>query len=383
MTRTIPLIHIQHLRTEAEFRALEAEWRALLPRTAADGLFMSWEFAITWWETFASQCRLHVLTARLADGQLVGIAPFVTCREKKLPAGVFTQLCLIGELGGLAPELQDFMILPGMEQDVGRLFFEAIENDRQLHWDTIKFSFIRPDSIIVRCLPVLYDNLIVRMRAAPAPYIRLPDSWETYEESLGGHFRREVRRKVKKLQSDREIELFEPETPEEVSLAMGDLQQLNRARWGQACQSFDSAEWIRFHQAFAQKCLFNNWLSLQVLRIDGAAAAATYDFRYGGRLWKYQGGWRPEFHHLSPAIFLIAHSIKTSISDGLSVVDFLAGCVEYKIDWANESRDLWEITGFNRASARANIFQTLCGARLWTKACLQSLATLLVHQQAA
>lgn len=368
-----PPVRIEILRKEADFLALEAEWRSLLPQTRADGLFMSWDFVVTWWEIFAPRCRLYVLTARTENGQLVGIAPFVTCRERELPDRVFRKLCLMGDLGGLAPELQDFIVLPGLETTVGKLFFEAIRTDNQLRWDTLRFSFIHPDSIIMQSLPVLYDKLSVRMRAEAAPLIRLPQTWEDYEESLGGHFRREVRRKIKKLQTDRQIDIFEPQSPEEVTQAMSDLHQLNRARWGQQSQSFDTGDWVRFHDAFARKCLANNWLQLHVLRIDGTAAAAVYDFRYGNRLWKYQGGWRPEYHQLSPAIFLIAHSIKASFTHHLSEVDFLAGCVDYKIDWANDSRNLWEIYGFNRASAKATLFQACSGARQWTKACLQSL----------
>lgn len=378
-----PQISIQKLTRESDLRSLESEWRELLLKSTTDGLFMSWEFVITWWETFGRQCRPHILLARLENGELAGIAPFVTCREQGFPQGFFTKLCLMGDLGGLAPELQDFIVLPGLEQAVGQRFFEAICSDDRLNWDLLTFSFIRPDSVIMRSLTVLNRTLLLRMRSEPAPFIRLPASWEAYEELLGGHFRREVRRKIKKLNTSHQIEVFEPKTEAELTSAMDDLQRLNLARWGEDRKSFDSDAWIRFHRTFALQCLRSGWLSLQLLRIDGTTAAALYDFRYGNRLWKYQSGWLPEFHHLSPAIYLIANSIESSIRLGLSDVDFLAGGMEYKFDWATDSRDLLSIQGFNRGSAKATMFQVLYGAQQWTQARLRSLATLLPARNAA
>jgi CelD/BcsL family acetyltransferase involved in cellulose biosynthesis len=378
-----PQVSIQKLTREADLRSLETEWRQLLAKSPANGLFLSWEFVITWWETFSRQCRPHILLARSESGELVGIAPFVICHEQGFPQGVFSKLCLMGDLGGLAPELQDFVVLPGLEQAVGQRFFEEICSDYRLNWDILTFSFIRADSVIMRSLTALNRTVLLRMRSEPAPFIRLPASWEDYEELLGGHFRREVRRKIKKLNTSRQVQIFEPKTEDELSSAMDDLQRLNFARWGEERKSFDSDAWIRFHRAFALQCLRSGWLSLQLLRIDGTTAAALYDFRYENRLWKYQSGWLPEYHQLSPAIYLIANSIETSIRLGLSDVDFLAGGMDYKFDWATDSRDLWSIQGFNRGSAKATMFQVLYGAQQWAQTRLRSLATLLPVRNAA
>ena len=47
--------------TDAEFGALRDDWNALLCRSAADNIFLTWEWLHTWWEHFGSNKNLLLL----------------------------------------------------------------------------------------------------------------------------------------------------------------------------------------------------------------------------------------------------------------------------------------------------------------------------------
>ena len=56
------------------FDSLRGEWNALLERSSANGVFLTWEWLRTWWKHLAERRKLSILVLR-NEGQLVGLAP--------------------------------------------------------------------------------------------------------------------------------------------------------------------------------------------------------------------------------------------------------------------------------------------------------------------
>ena len=65
---------IELIQDAQSFELLREEWEALLQASAANGLFLTWEWLATWWKHFSVERELFVLTAR-ASGELMAIAP--------------------------------------------------------------------------------------------------------------------------------------------------------------------------------------------------------------------------------------------------------------------------------------------------------------------
>ena len=61
--------------------ALREEWNELLAASAADGLFLTWEWLSHWWRHLSAGRRLSLTLVR-AGGELVAIAPLAVRRRR-------------------------------------------------------------------------------------------------------------------------------------------------------------------------------------------------------------------------------------------------------------------------------------------------------------
>jgi CelD/BcsL family acetyltransferase involved in cellulose biosynthesis len=64
---------------------LSVEWNELLSASRADSLFLKWEWIEAWRAVLGASVQPFVVTARTADGRLLGILPFYLA--KNAPAG--------------------------------------------------------------------------------------------------------------------------------------------------------------------------------------------------------------------------------------------------------------------------------------------------------
>lgn len=82
--------HIKCLKTTAEFCAIEKEWKELEKSSNNKNITSSYDFQITWWNTFKDRNdsefghkkELRILLLYKSE-QLIGIAPLVKVTRKK------------------------------------------------------------------------------------------------------------------------------------------------------------------------------------------------------------------------------------------------------------------------------------------------------------
>ena len=86
-------------------------------------------------------------------------------------------------------------------------------------------------------------------------------------------------------------------------------------------------------------------LRLAVLRVAGAAVAATYGFVSGGRLYCYLSGFDPAVAKLSPGAVLLGWVIDEAIGEGVEEIDFLRGAEDYKYLWGGVDRMNFRVRG--------------------------------------
>src|SRR5438132_1272377 len=102
---------IELIQDAQSFELLREEWEALLQASAANGLFLTWEWLATWWKHFSVERELFVLTAR-ASGELMAIAPF-SLRRCKL--GAWVEFLRTGSVGS---DYLDLTVRGGCESEV-------------------------------------------------------------------------------------------------------------------------------------------------------------------------------------------------------------------------------------------------------------------------
>ena len=94
MTGTISTLWIT---SPENFSAIGSEWDDLVESSAAETVFLSFDWLRAWWEHMGHGNMLRVLVARRdADGLLVGAAPLVLGRGRWLGVLPMRELSLIG-----------------------------------------------------------------------------------------------------------------------------------------------------------------------------------------------------------------------------------------------------------------------------------------------
>ena len=103
-------IEIQILRDEDWAEGLAADWNDLLARSSNDSVFLSWEWVSAWWDVFGDLFEPHVIAARTAAGELVGLAPLMIARGERGEGRQLRALMLMGQRGDTLAEHLDLII---------------------------------------------------------------------------------------------------------------------------------------------------------------------------------------------------------------------------------------------------------------------------------
>ena len=336
--------HYHVIHTTQEFSHLAEEWNTLLKNSASHVPFLRHEFLSTWWETLGggewSSGELCITTAYSEEGRLTGIAPlFYTKNRVGQPALLF--------LGSI--EISDFLdfIAPPQEMPSfleGLLPFLASADLPA--WQILDLYNILENSASLPALQSAaeacgweyHQEILSR-----SPCIPLPSDWETYLASLDKKQRHEIRRKMRRLESQeippRWYVVQDPDSLDEEIEAFFDLmsQDSEKERFltPQMRTQMRTAMWAAFRAG---------WLQLAVIEVDGQRAAAYLNFDYGNQIWSYNSGLNFELAALSPGWVLLSYLLQWAIEHGRAGFDFMRGEEEYKYRFGATDRYVMHAT---------------------------------------
>jgi CelD/BcsL family acetyltransferase involved in cellulose biosynthesis len=170
------------------------------------------------------------------------------------------------------------------------------------------------------------------------PFVTLPGDWETFEGSLDGKFRRDLNRRIRKLEDEagEPVSLTTATDEGELSDALSDLFRLHEEDGSGG--AFDTGAKREFYRELARRFARRGWLRLHLLRVGERAIAAALCYHFGGKAWFYQTGFDREWYRYSPGHVVIRHAIRRAIEEGAEEFDMLRGDHGYKYDWNAESR---------------------------------------------
>jgi CelD/BcsL family acetyltransferase involved in cellulose biosynthesis len=193
----------------------------------------------------------------------------------------------------------------------------------------------------------------LRHRDEVLPYADLSGaSWEDFLASKSRNFRSQLGRKQRKLERDHDVRYRLVTRAEDLPGALDDFERLHHARWDARGGSQALTERSRaFHGCFAAAALERGWLRLWLLEVDGAAVAAWYGWRVGGRYAYYLAGFDGDWGRHSVGLLLQAHTVRAAIEEGADTYDLLLGGEEYKARFADAEVEVRSYTLTRRVSA--------------------------------
>jgi CelD/BcsL family acetyltransferase involved in cellulose biosynthesis len=171
--------------------SLKDEWDRVNQGAVDSSPFSSYAWITTWAECYLGRNELRIVIVR-RDGKLVGVAPFYLTSKFGIR---ILRLLGLKEVNG---ECVNFLIEPGLEEDVGYAIFDALLNSVG-HWDAMSFYGVRSNSMLQQLLftngpQLLKETKVITSMLGIAPIIRLDGGWDDFLKNRSQSFRKDHRR---------------------------------------------------------------------------------------------------------------------------------------------------------------------------------------------
>ncbi len=319
-----------HAVQREELERLEPEWRALLPRTSANKVFVSPTWLRVWWQEFGGGRELLLLSVR-REGELVGVAPLMRDGDRLCFAGD-TQIC----------DYMDMVAAAGEEEAV---LFAVLRSLGEEPWRELALWAVPEGSPTLDALkaaaPALRLHVDIEQEDV-CPRLDLPATWDEYLAGLGKKDRHELRRKLRKLSQGGEVCLEAIAHPADVEAALDDFLRLHRSRADKA--AFMTEEMERFFRVVVAALAAEAQVELIFLALGGVRVAAVLCFCDGDESLLYNSGYDPDYAYLSVGLLSKALALRKAIEEGKRRFDFLRGPEPYKYDLGATDRPVYRCT---------------------------------------
>lgn len=308
------------------FWALRPEWNDLVQRSYYDNLFLTWEWQTTWWKHLGEGSLLLLGFRSEDDGRLVGIAPLFLTRVEAGNSSLNLNGCRD------VSDYLDLIVEAGQEETVYQALLDYLEGDAP-DWDLLDLCNIPQTSQTFVKLREMarvrgYQTLVEVEDVCPI--ITLPDTWDDYLMMLDKKQRHEVRRKLRKADSEADTQFVIVGPDHDLRAEMQSFVDLHQLSAPEKDEFMDPSMQAFFFEV-AEVLHTQGWLQLALVLMNGQKAAALLNFDYDNSILVYNSGFDPsQFRQLSPGIVVTARCIEQAISIGRSKFDFLRGDEVYK-----------------------------------------------------
>jgi CelD/BcsL family acetyltransferase involved in cellulose biosynthesis len=310
---------------ERIFAELQPEWNDLLHRSTSDLIFLTWEWQSTWWAAYQAG-QLWVITCRDDAGTLVGIASWFI-QHANNERVVRTIGCVD------VTDYVDVIVDPAQAEAVHAALAQFLTDNHDAY-DRINLCNIQEASPTLAMLSgMLAQNgfKVENEFQEVCPVIDLPESWEAYLESLDKKQRHEIRRKIRRAESEAKIEWYVVDENSDIQEEVDKFLKLMRASHPEKAKFLDDPKNTAFFTSVVPLIYQCGWLKMSFLVINGTPSAAYCDFDYNNRILVYNSGLLPqENSYLSAGIVLLSYDIRDAIERQRDVFDFLRGNETYK-----------------------------------------------------
>ena len=318
---------------QKEFEGLSVacltEWDRVTLRPAWDALSVRSELATTFqsstWLVGGVGPTLRAESLRL----------FTVKQNEKLLAVVPFELTANGFLDNAGYNVSDYLD-PLVDEQMGREAWRGLLSLLSDVWDRnvrgLTLHNVRPEAPARQILQEVapeFGFVCEEAVVSNAARLKVPGTWEAYLETLDGHERKELRRKIRKA-----------ETQAHARLVMIDSSNFELGHLTTALDLIEAAnqekgEWLKAHvrplmQRVGAQLVKEERMRLHMLMLNEAPGACVIEFPYRQGPLLYNSGFDPNQRQWSPGAVTFGMLIRDSIGRGAKVVDFLRGREEYK-----------------------------------------------------
>ncbi len=306
-------------------------WDAILSESPVSCLFLSPQWQEVWWENFGEHREMTGFSLSSGDGEVGAIASLSRQGDS------------VGFVGSPDTfDYNDFLVRPGFEETFYPALMDILDG-----WD---WSELRLDSLIEHSptLTHLPDLARARGHSVDVEYedvtsgVPLPDDWDQYLALLNKKDRHELRRKLRRLDTQTKWNWHCLTNPDDVMAHFDEFLALMRMSRNDK-EEFMTPEREQFFRALAGRMAELDQIRLFFMEMDGATVASSLCFDYGSSRLLYNSGYDPSLSYYSVGLLLHAMCVKDAIEKGVGYFDFLRGPEPYKAHLGGRQKSLYRM----------------------------------------
>lgn len=288
---------------------------------------------------------------QLISYQRIFVSHFVN-KEDLYILGIFNNDSCIGY--GLFEKQGETMLFSGMKKvlgdqevsDYGDIAIDLkLTVDYQEVWNKIigwfknnnigklQLDYVREDSFTYN----LFKDKAIEQEVSP--YIVLPETWDLFLEALDRKDRKELKRKIKRLETVKYEYIYSNNPNKDLFEEYVRLHRLSNSNKEQ----FMTDEMEQF---FLDLLMLKDqfWKPVvNFLKVDGINTASILTFENDEAIFAYNSGYDQKFNFYSVGLLLHAFTIKRAIAEKKKKYDFLRGNERYKFDLGGKVMKLFRI----------------------------------------
>ena len=312
------------------FQEIENEWESVLRDSPENTLFLTSQWQKVWWDTFGEGHTMCGFTYP-EPNEISAIASLAKSGDT---------VSFIGSEDTF--DYNDFLIRPGHEVGFYQTLLDCMEEQK---FGMLRLVSLRETSPTLQILPDLarkHGYTVEVKEEDVTSGIGLPSTWDEYLSLLNKKDRHELRRKIRRMDSQTDWKWYSLSAPTEVNERLGEFIKLMRQSRADK-DEFMTPERERFFYNITQRMSELGLLQLYFLHMDGVTVATSLCFDYGGSRLLYNSGYDPEYAYYSVGLLLNAMCLKDAIEQGLTYFDFLRGPEPYKAHLGGQQRNLYQM----------------------------------------
>ena len=293
------------------------KWNLILSSSKIKSPFITYQWQSSWWQEFGATQRLSILEIE-SEHEIIGIAP-LRYENKNLTFIGDEDLC----------DHSDFLISQGNEV---AFYIALMDHLEQCEWNNLVLYSLRDDSPTLELLPKIakdkgYDVDINLQDVNPG--VVLPVSWDEYVSSLSKKHRHELKRKLRRLESQEDMRWYAVDDVRDIEKDMGHFFRLLKMS-KDTKYKFLTEDREKFFRLVGTNLGEIGLVKLFFMEIEGERVASILCFDYDSKRFLYNSGFNPEYGYFSVGLLLKAMSLKSAIEDKKTYYDFLRGDEPYK-----------------------------------------------------
>jgi len=310
---------------------LEKTWSHMLPNCHFNTIFITPEWQATWWKRFKynSTPLIEIVTS---GKEAIGVIPLLCEGE---------ETTFIGD-----SNVYDYMDFPVLKGHGKEFFSIAWERLKSMDWKSLRLESIPENSPTLEYLPDIakLDGFVVDLHESDTtPCMELPNSWDDYLAGLRKKDRHELRRKLRRLESNADFKQYVVQiTQDSVEKSMEEFFRL-MALSSEDKGAFLTVQNKEFFVDLALRFSTTDQYKLFFMEVDGTKVAACICFSYEDTYLLYNSGYDPEKSSLSVGLLNKALTIQEAIKLGVKEYNFLRGTERYKYHLGASDRAVFDL----------------------------------------